>query len=51
MMLLFVDNSDLPPDVKEKIRSRICAQLGQTWQGKRVDRAFIQTLHDNSTTN
>jgi hypothetical protein len=20
--------------------------LGQTWQGKRVDRAFAQTLHD-----
>jgi len=46
MMLLYVENSDLDDDVKEKIRSGICQQLGQTWQGKRVDRAFIQTLHD-----
>jgi predicted KAP-like P-loop ATPase len=46
MMLLFVENSKLAPDVKEKIRSKICSQLGQTWQGKRVDRAFVQSLHD-----
>jgi predicted KAP-like P-loop ATPase len=41
MMLLFVENSDLTLDVKEKIRSAVCAQLRQSWQGKRVDRAFI----------
>jgi predicted KAP-like P-loop ATPase len=46
MMLLFVENSKLSSDVKEKIRSKICTQLGQTWQGKRVDRAFVQSLHD-----
>lgn len=46
MMLLFVENSKLGPDVKEKIRSKICSQLGQTWQGKRVDRALVQSLHD-----
>jgi predicted KAP-like P-loop ATPase len=46
MILLFVENSDLGPDVKEKIRAGICRQLGQTWQGKRVDRAFVQSLHD-----
>ncbi len=46
MMLLYVDNSDLEEDVKEKIRSGICKQLSQTWQGKRVDRAFMQSLHD-----
>jgi predicted KAP-like P-loop ATPase len=46
MMLLFVENSDLDPEVKEKIRAKICAQLGRTWQGKRVDRAFLQSLHD-----
>jgi len=45
MMLLFVENSDLDPEVKEKIRAKVCAQLGQTWQGKRVDRAFLQLLH------
>jgi len=41
MMLLFIDNSDLADDVKEKIRIAVCAQLRQSWQGKRVDRAFI----------
>ncbi|MDX0174512.1 P-loop NTPase fold protein [Sinorhizobium meliloti] len=47
MMLLFVENSSLEDDVKETIRAGVCAQLRQTWQGKRVDRAFVQTLHDD----
>jgi len=47
MMLLFVDDSALGDDVKEAMRASICAQLQQTWQGKRVDRAFVQSLHDN----
>lgn len=46
LLLLFVENSNLSPEVKENIRARICEQLSQTWQGKRVDRAFIQSLHD-----
>ncbi|OQW32369.1 MAG: ATPase [Nitrospira sp. SG-bin2] len=46
MMLLYVENSGLDQKVKEEIRSGICKQLGQTWQGKRVDRAFMQSLHD-----
>lgn len=46
MMLLYVENSGLEESVKEKIRLGICKQLGQTWQGKRVDRAFMQSLHD-----
>jgi len=45
MMLLFVENSSLSDEVKEKIRAGVGAQLQQTWQGKRVDRAFIQTLY------
>jgi predicted KAP-like P-loop ATPase len=35
MMLLFVENSTLAEDVQEKIRLGVCAQLRQTWQGKR----------------
>jgi predicted KAP-like P-loop ATPase len=46
MMLLFVENSTLEPSVKENIRAKICERLGQTWQGKRVDRAFVQSLHN-----
>ena len=45
MMLLFVENSELSEEVQEKIRLGVCAQLRQTWQGKRVDRAFVQSLH------
>lgn len=46
MLLLFMDNSELSSEIKEKVRAGVCAQLGQTWQGKRVDRAFMQSLHD-----
>jgi predicted KAP-like P-loop ATPase len=45
LMLLFVENSSLPDPDKEAIRTKVCAQLGQTWRGQRVDRAFMMTLH------
>lgn len=45
MMLLFVENSEIDEEAKEKIRAGVCCQLSQTWQGKRVDRAFVQSLH------
>ena len=45
MMLLFVENSTLTPEEKEFIRTKVCAQLAQTWRGRRVDRAFMETLH------
>ena len=44
MMLLFVENSGMDRTAIERIRVRVCEQLGQTWQGKRVDRAFVQSL-------
>jgi predicted KAP-like P-loop ATPase len=47
LMLLFVENSTLSQDDKEAIRAKVCAQLGQTWRGRRVDRAFMATLHPN----
>jgi predicted KAP-like P-loop ATPase len=47
MMLLFVENSTLPEPDKEAIRKKVCAQLGQSWQGKRVDRAFMMSLHSS----
>jgi predicted KAP-like P-loop ATPase len=46
-MLLFVENSGLPPVEIERIRVAVCTQLKQTWQGKRVDRAFVQGLLTN----
>ncbi|MFX6949510.1 P-loop NTPase fold protein, partial [Acinetobacter baumannii] len=36
MMLLFVDNSELSDDDKEKIRAGMIGQLKRTWQGKKV---------------
>lgn len=45
MMLLFVDNSGLAQEHKDKIRLGVCEQLRKTWQGKRVDRAFVAGLH------
>jgi predicted KAP-like P-loop ATPase len=44
LMLLFVENSAIEQVDKEKIRAKVCERLGQTWQGKRVDRAFVQSL-------
>ena len=51
MMLLFVENSELSDSDKEIIRSKVCDQLSQTWRGKRVDRAFIKTTHNELPTN
>jgi predicted KAP-like P-loop ATPase len=51
MMLLFIENSNLEETIKENIRAKICDQLKHTWQGKRVDRAFIQTLHEKFSDN
>jgi predicted KAP-like P-loop ATPase len=44
LLLLFIENSGLQPDEIEQIREAVCARLRQTWQGKRVDRAFIEGL-------
>lgn len=44
MILLFVENSAVDKTLKEHIRAKVCTQLSQTWQGKRVDRAFVQSL-------
>ena len=46
MMLLFIENSDLDPTTQECIRAGVVAQLRKTWQGARVDRAFVESLHD-----
>ena len=45
MMLLFVEASSVPSDVKDHIREQVCSQLQRSWQGNRVDRAFMDTLH------
>lgn len=44
MMMLFVDNSELEASVKETVHQKVGERLRQSWLGKRVDRAFIQSL-------
>jgi predicted KAP-like P-loop ATPase len=46
MMLLFIENSSIAAEEKERIRIKFCEQLGKTWQGKRVDLPFLRTLND-----
>lgn len=44
LMMLFVDDSALEQDDKERIRDAIADRLQQSWKGKRVDRAFVASL-------
>lgn len=44
LMLLFVENSELEESKRDEIRSAVCQRLSETWQGKRVDSAFVKTL-------
>lgn len=46
LMLLFAQNS-LGVANLEELRSRICKQLSQSWQGKRVDREFVKEVLGN----
>ncbi len=44
LLMLFIENSELKQEQKDALRQSVCKQLGETWQGKRVDHAFIQSL-------
>lgn len=44
MMLLYIENSELKAEVREKIRKNVIAQLRESWRGKKVDLAFVQSL-------
>ncbi len=47
MMLLYVETSSLDVPVREKIRQATISQLRQSWQGKRVNLAFVQGLGES----
>lgn len=49
MLMLVIENSNLESDEKERIRVEVCNQLSKTWQGKRVDLAFIRSLNNSLT--
>lgn len=44
MFLLYVHNSTLGEEEREHVRVAVCERLAKTWQGLRIDRAFIQSL-------
>lgn len=44
LMLLYIENSDLAADAKERAREAVSKQLGETWKGKRVDAKFVHSL-------
>jgi len=44
LILLFVEASELTEEQKETIREKVCNQLSESWKGKRVDRAFMNSL-------
>jgi predicted KAP-like P-loop ATPase len=50
MMLLAVEASGLTKERKDAIREAVCAQLAKTWQGGRVDRAFVRSVDQNLPT-
>ncbi|MDB6066477.1 MAG: ATPase [Pedosphaera sp.] len=41
LFLLFIENSDQAQAIKDNARKAICQRLGETWQGKTVDREFV----------
>lgn len=49
LMMLFVENSTLPQTEKDKVRGAISQRLGETWTGKRVDRAFVASQISGAT--
>ncbi|MDE3264191.1 MAG: P-loop NTPase fold protein [Acidobacteriota bacterium] len=44
LMLLFVDNSDLACDERERVRVEVCRRLADSWKGERVDLRFVNGL-------
>lgn len=50
LILLFVENSELSEEARETIRKKVCLRLAETWRGKRVDRAFVESVHSDLPT-
>jgi predicted KAP-like P-loop ATPase len=42
LMLLFSENSELPPETKEKVRSAVNTRLAQSWKGESVSVDFVE---------
>lgn len=44
LMLLFIENSGLDESERDRLRVAVCQRLSESWQGKRVDSAFVKSL-------
>lgn len=44
MMMLYIDDSDIPSEDKDQLRNAMAMRLRESWKGKRVDRAFLSGL-------
>ncbi|MFM9940223.1 MAG: P-loop NTPase fold protein [Hyphomicrobiaceae bacterium] len=49
LMLLFIENSGLPVEQRDEIRTAVCQRLSETWQGKRIDIGFVKGLIKDCT--
>ena len=47
LFLLYIENSNVSQTIKDNARVAICQRLGETWQGKTVDREFAITTIPN----
>lgn len=47
LMLLYVENSSIPYELKEEVRLAVCKQLAESWKGGRVDAAFMKKSISN----
>jgi predicted KAP-like P-loop ATPase len=50
LMMLFVENSSLTSEQKEKVRIAVNARLAESWKGEAIDADFVQQLISNCPT-
>ena len=44
LMLLFVEDSEIDAERREKLREQVCQRLSESWRGHRVDSRFLLEL-------
>lgn len=50
LMMLFVENSQVPETEKENVRIAVNARLAESWKGEAIDAEFVQGLVPNCPT-
>ena len=44
LMMLFIENSDIASEQRERLREQVCQRLSESWKGHRVDLRFVLEL-------